>query len=120
MINARPKAVHSLENLHSNCGSHVGGQNNANQSIFPYDIIENPVTSLARNSVFNSPNNFKFGTKTLYCLLSYYKIWGKLILISRSMFFMKSYANHHAKKLPNTSFCASFSPDDAVHVKGIS
>ena len=34
-------------------------------AIFPYNIIENPGTYLARNSDFIDLNNFKFGTETL-------------------------------------------------------
>ena len=49
--------------------NHVGGQKNAQQPIFPYDIIENSPTSFANNSVFIGPNNFKFGTKTLYMVV---------------------------------------------------
>ena len=37
--------------IHLYCGSHVGGQENAHQPIFPYNIIENSPTSFARNSV---------------------------------------------------------------------
>ena len=50
--------------IHLYCSSHVGGQKNAHQPIFPYNIIENYPTSLAYNSVFVGPNNIKFGTKT--------------------------------------------------------
>ena len=48
------------------CGSHVGGQENAQQPIFPhiYNIIENSPTSFARNCVFVGPNDFTFGTET--------------------------------------------------------
>ena len=46
-------------------GSHVGGQKNAHQLIFPYNIIENSPTSLAHNSAFIVPNiSFKLGTET--------------------------------------------------------
>ena len=41
-INVKVMAVQSFENLHTFiCGSHVGGQENADQPIFPYNIIEN-------------------------------------------------------------------------------
>ena len=41
----------------------------AHQPILPYNIIENPPTSLAHNSVFIGPNNFKFGTETRFMVL---------------------------------------------------
>ena len=50
--------------IHLPCGSHVDGQNNAHQLIFPDNIIANSPTSLAYNSAVFVPNNFKFGTKT--------------------------------------------------------
>ena len=56
--------------MHLSCGSHVGGQNNAHQPIFPNNIIANSPTSLAYNSAVFVPNNFKFGTKTRYMILS--------------------------------------------------
>ena len=64
-INARVLAVQSLGNLHTfiYCGSHDGGQRNAHQPIFPYNVIENSLTSFACNFVFIGPNNFKFGAK---------------------------------------------------------
>ena len=40
------------------CSSHVGGQNNAHQLIFPYNIIENPPIYLDHKSSFIGPNNF--------------------------------------------------------------
>ena len=46
------------------CGSYVGGQKNAHRLIFPYNVIEHSPTSLACNSVFVGPNDFKFGTNT--------------------------------------------------------
>ena len=46
------------------CGAHDGGQKNAHQPIFPYNVIKNSPTSLACNFVLIGPNNFKFGTKT--------------------------------------------------------
>ena len=52
------------------CGSHVGGEKNAHKPIFPYSITENSSTLMAHDSVFNNPNDFKFGTETL---LQYYK-----------------------------------------------
>ena len=54
--------------IHLYHGSHVGGQKNGHQPIFPYDIIENSPTSLAHNSVFKGPDNFKFGTET-HCMV---------------------------------------------------
>ena len=53
--------------IHLYCGSHVGGQKNAHQPIFQYNIIKNSPTSLTYNSAVFVPNNFKFGTKTRYC-----------------------------------------------------
>ena len=51
--------------IHLYCGSHVGGQKNALQPIFPYNIIEkNPPTFFPHNSASNDPNNFKFDTET--------------------------------------------------------
>ena len=44
----------------------VGGQKNAHQSIFLYNIIQSSRISLARNSVFIGPNSFEFGTETRY------------------------------------------------------
>ena len=55
--------------IHFCCGSHVGGQNNAHQPIFPYDMIENCINSLAHNSIFVGPNDLKFGTETSYIVL---------------------------------------------------
>ena len=40
-----------------------------NQPIFPHNMIENYPTSLAHNSVLNSPNDFNFGTETSYVVL---------------------------------------------------
>ena len=40
------------------------------QPIFSYNITENSLTSLAHNSVFIDPNNFKFCNKTYYIILS--------------------------------------------------
>ena len=47
--------------MHVYCGSHVGGQKNAHQPVFPYNVIENYPTSLALDSVFDGPNDFRFG-----------------------------------------------------------
>ena len=55
--------------MHLHCGSHDGGQKNAHQPIFSYNLIENSLTSLAFNFVFIAPNNFKFGTKTYHMVL---------------------------------------------------
>ena len=55
--------------IHLYCGSHVGGQDNAPKPILPYNIIENSLTSFARNSVFVGPNDFKFGTETRFMAL---------------------------------------------------
>ena len=60
----------------------------------PYNIIENSPTSLAHTSVFVNPNNFRFGTETRMIFLDQTKIWGKLIIISMTIFLMTSYANH--------------------------
>ena len=69
-INVKVMAVQSFENLHTFiCGSHVGGQENAHQPIFPYNIIENPPASFACNSVFVDPNDFKFGRGTRFMVL---------------------------------------------------
>ena len=58
-INAKVTAVQSFENPHTlYCGSHDGGQENAHQPIFAYNIIENSQTSFARNSGFFGPNDF--------------------------------------------------------------
>ena len=55
--------------IHLSCGSHVGGQNNAHQPIFPYNMTANSPTSMAYTSAVFVPNNFKFGTKTHYMVL---------------------------------------------------
>ena len=70
LINIRVTAVQSLETLQTFifC-SHYGGQKNAHQPNFPYNLTKNYPTSLVRNSVFIGPNNFKFGTKTRYIVL---------------------------------------------------
>ena len=56
--------IHSEFRKHSYRGSHVGGLKNAHQPIFPYNIIENYLASLACNSVFIGPNNFKSDIET--------------------------------------------------------
>ena len=66
-INARVKAVQSLEILHT--FSLVGRQKNAHQLILPCNIIESRQTSLAHNSAFIGPNNFQFGTETCCMVL---------------------------------------------------
>ena len=64
-INERVTVVQCSEiSLHLSYGSHVCGQKNGNQLIFPCNIIQNPPTSLACDFVFIGPNNFEFGTKT--------------------------------------------------------
>ena len=67
-IYARVTSVQSLENLQTflyvAAVIMVGKKVNAHQPIFPYNIIENSPTSLAHNSVFIGPNNFKIGTQT--------------------------------------------------------
>ena len=69
-IKAKVTAVEGLENLQNLCcGSHVGGQKNAHQPIFPYYIIQNYPTSLAHSSVLFGRNDFKFGTETLCMVL---------------------------------------------------
>ena len=61
-LNARVAAVHSLENLlqeisiHLYCGSHVGGQKDGHQPIFPRNMKNSP-TFLAHNSLFVGPDN---------------------------------------------------------------
>ena len=76
------------------CGSHVGGQENDRQPIFPYDIIENSPTSFAHNSVFVGPNDFICGTDMFYGLIGHINIWDKSTKICIIMFFMTSYGNH--------------------------
>ena len=67
----------------------------AHQSIFPYNIIEIPITSLAHNSVFIGSNNFKFSTDIKsYSITGHVKVSGTLIVICMIMLFMTSYANH--------------------------
>ena len=51
------------------CVGHDGGQENAPQPIFPYNIIENSPDSFAHNSVFVGPNDFKFGTEPSFMVL---------------------------------------------------
>ena len=69
-INAKVTAVQSFPNsIHLYCGSHVGGQKNTHQPIFPYNITENFPASFVRSSVFLSPNDFKFGTETRFMVL---------------------------------------------------
>ena len=53
----------AASHLYIYCGSHDGGQRNAHQPIFPYNVIENSLTSLACNFVFIGQNNFKFSAK---------------------------------------------------------
>ena len=55
--------------IHLYWSSHVGGQKNAHQPIFPLNVIENSSTSSAHNSVFIGRNGFKFGTETCYIVL---------------------------------------------------
>ena len=76
-------------------------------AIFPYNIIENSLTSLTYDSAFVGPNNFRSGTKTAYCmygLVGHIKIWSKLIIICMIMFLMTSYAN----KMTTNCFTNSF------------
>ena len=69
-INAKVIAVQNLENfIRLYCGSHDGGQENAHQPIFPYNIIENVPTSFVHNSVLIGPNDFNFGTETRFMVL---------------------------------------------------
>ena len=49
--------------------SHVGGEENAHQPIFPYNMIENSPNFLAHNSISIDANNFKFGTETCVVVL---------------------------------------------------
>ena len=48
--------------IHTYCSSHVSGQKNADQPIFPYSP-----TLLARNSFSIGPNDLKFATES--CML---------------------------------------------------
>ena len=41
----------------------IGGQQNAHQPIFPYNVIVSSSSSLAHNSAFIVSNNFNFGTE---------------------------------------------------------
>ena len=43
--------------IHLYCDSHDGGQKNAHQPIFSFNVIEGSPTSLACNFVFIGPNN---------------------------------------------------------------
>ena len=64
-INTRIIAVQSLENLYTFYrGTYDSGQENAHQPTFPYNIIQNPPTSLDHTFVFIGPNSFTFGTET--------------------------------------------------------
>ena len=95
-INAIVIAVQSLEDLYIFIlGQPCWWAKECLHPNFPYEIIENPPTSLAYNSVFVDPNNFKFGTET-HCMVIYghIKILGTLIITCMVMFLMMSYANH--------------------------
>ena len=64
-LNARVIAVQSLENLCALIFRQLCRlAKDCHRGIFPYNIIENFPTSLAHNSAFIDPNNFKFGTNT--------------------------------------------------------
>ena len=68
--------VHKIS-MHLYCNSHIGGQKNAHQPIFPHSIIVNFLTSWATNSAFEGPNDFKFSMETYhYDLTGHNKIWG--------------------------------------------
>ena len=74
--NARVEAVQSLEiSTHLYCGSHVGRQKSACQSIFPYNMTHNSLIYLAHNSVWTNKSR-----NTLYLLINHINIWGKLII----------------------------------------
>ena len=63
-------AVLSLENLYTfTLRQPCWWARNAYQPTFPYNITENSPTSLAYNSAFNGPNDFKFGTETYRMVL---------------------------------------------------
>ena len=79
--------------IHSYWGSHVGGQENAHQSIYPYNITENSPNSFTRSFVSYGPNDFKFGIEThIYCRIGHINIWDKSIIICIIIFLMMSYA----------------------------
>ena len=62
--------------MHLYSGSHVGGQKNANQPIFPYNVMKNSPISFAHNSVFYGPTS-NLVQKHVMGLTGYIKIWEK-------------------------------------------
>ena len=77
-INARVTAVHSLKKspIHLYCDSNVGWQKNSDQTIFLFYLIEIHPTTLANNSVFIDPNDFKVWFKDRLCgLTGHSKFW---------------------------------------------
>ena len=73
----RVKAVQSLENICASVysSSHIGGQKNVHQPIFPHNITGNFPTSWATNSAFNGPNNF--GMETYHLILQVITKFGR-------------------------------------------
>ena len=62
--------------------------------IFPYNMIENLPNSLAHNSAFNGPDDFKFGRERFHLVLKVIpKFREKLIIISIIIILMVSYEN---------------------------
>ena len=71
-VNTRVTDVQSLQYLYIPlyCDSHNSGRKNAQQPIFPYEVIQSSLTHSACNFVFVGPNNIKFGTNirsTQFC-----------------------------------------------------
>ena len=73
----RVKAVQSLENICASIysSSHIGGQKNVHQPIFPHNIAGNFPTSWATNSAFNGPNDF--GMETYHMVLQVITKFGR-------------------------------------------
>ena len=73
----RVKAVQSLENICASVysSSHIGGQKNVHQPIFPHNITGNFPTSWATNSAFNGPNDF--GMETYHMILQVITNFGR-------------------------------------------
>ena len=72
-MHVRVIAIQSLECLYT-----FILRQNAHQPSFPYDVIENYPSSLAHNSVFDGPNDFKFGTETSYMVQKAIPKFGKV------------------------------------------
>ena len=75
------------------CGSHDGGQQNAHQPIFPYNMIGNSQTSLAHNSVFIVPKNFKLVQRHVVWSYRPYQNLGQIDDNLHNHVLMKSYAS---------------------------